>query len=303
MFNSNVNFLTEEFLIDEDPLDVFTEEVKPEQPEINGDEAPPNLAGHMFGGYHENDLISGMAALMVQQHQLIQKARIMESKKAGDDEFGRFAEELLPFLDNFNHVLDKAREHEGSQEIENWLKSVEALYYRITSLLDSFDFRFVSALGKPVDLDFQEVIEHRPTDQDQNDTVIHEVQRAAVLRGRLLREAKVVVACNEADEEDPGELEPDLPGSGNTGLSDEGSAAETTAKPVGQGGPDHPGRPDISVVDTGDDTTPPVETAPQDLMEDSVSENEAGKDDTCQKQEDQSGLKNKDGTDPFGFLS
>jgi len=274
MPNSNVNFLTEEFLIDEEPLDVFTEEVKPEPSEVTGGEAPPSLAGHMFGAYQENDLISGMVGLMIQQHQLIQKARMMESKRGGDDEFGRFAEELLPFLDNFNHVLDKAREHEGSQEIDNWLKSVETLYYRITSLLDSFDFRFVSALGKPVDLDFQEVVEHRPTDQDKNDTVIHEIQRAAVLRGRLLREAKVVVACNETDEEDIGELAPDLPETGGAGLNAGDRAAENAGEPVGQEGPIHLDRPDMPGVETGDNGTPAVETAPQDPVEDLASENE-----------------------------
>jgi molecular chaperone GrpE (heat shock protein) len=202
MYQLNVKLLADEFQIDEELLEVFTEDVESVKPKKTDDEESSDTVSHLFNAYKGNDLISEMATLMIQQHELIQKAKLMELNRSGDDEFGRFVRQLLPFLDNFNHVLDKAREHEGSDEIQNWLKSVEALYYRITSLLDSFELRFVSALGKPVNLDFQEVIEYRTTDQYKNDAVIHEIQRAAVFRGRLLREAKVVVAYNEDVEEE-----------------------------------------------------------------------------------------------------
>lgn len=107
--------------------------------------------------------------------------------------------QVLPFLDNYAHLLDLAREHPPSEEITNWLRSVEALYFRIVNLLESYGLRFINSIGKVVDLDYHEVIDYRPTLQHPHNTIIKELQKGVVFRGRLLRDAKVVVACNTSD--------------------------------------------------------------------------------------------------------
>jgi molecular chaperone GrpE (heat shock protein) len=51
--------------------------------------------------------------------------------------------------------------------------------------------------GKLVNFDIHDVVEYRRTNQYPHNTVIKELQKGVVFRDRLLREAKVVVACNE----------------------------------------------------------------------------------------------------------
>lgn len=181
-------FAEEEFIIDQAPEPVHLEE-RPS----DGSAAPSEAAGE---GAKPQDLFSQMDALLVEQVRLAEKARHLEMKGAGNDEFGRFAKQLLPFLDNFSHVLDLARERPPSEELNAWLKSVESLYSRITSLLEQYDLRFVNSIGKVVNLDIHEVIDYRFTDQFPHNTVIKEVAKGVVFRGHLLRDAKVVVACN-----------------------------------------------------------------------------------------------------------
>lgn len=145
----------------------------------------------------QRDLLTQLADIMLEQVKLADKARRLEARGAGDDEFGRFVRQALPFLDNFARLLDMAREYPASEELNNWLKSVEALYFRLVNLLESFGLVFINSIGKPVDLDFHEVVEYRNTREHSHNTVIRELQKGIVFRGRLIRDAKVVVACNQ----------------------------------------------------------------------------------------------------------
>lgn len=185
----------EEFVIDEKPLAVLHwVAIKP----------PPEEAMSMaasteryFGGSRRQDLLSQLSAMMVEQVMLADRARKLEQRGAGDDEFGRFVRAALPFLDNFARLLDLAREHPPSEEVTSWLASVEGLYFRIVRLLEEYGLRFINSVGKPVDLDYHEVVEYRPSDQYPHDLVVKELQKGVVFRNRLIRDAKVVVACNE----------------------------------------------------------------------------------------------------------
>ncbi|HOR29183.1 MAG TPA: nucleotide exchange factor GrpE [Candidatus Sumerlaeota bacterium] len=162
------------------------EEVEEEQPE--GQHQPPS----------QRDLLTQMTELLAEQARLELKTRQLEMNAgAGDDEFGRFVRQLLPFVDNYSHLLDMAREQSHDPELDAWLRNIEALYFRIIRLLEDFGLRFISSVGKQVDLDYQEVVEYRRTDEYPHNTVIRELQKGAVFRGKLLRDAKVVVACNE----------------------------------------------------------------------------------------------------------
>ena len=58
-------------------------------------------------------------------------------------------------------------------------------------------------MGKKVDLNLHEVVEYRASADHPNDTVIGERQKGYVLRGKLLRDAKVVVAYNERSNNRP----------------------------------------------------------------------------------------------------
>lgn len=186
----------QEFVIDEKPVPVFTPD--PAEQQAAEDRSALNPLEELYGGFKGQDLLSQMAFLLLEQVRLAEKARQLENSRAGDDEFGRFVRQILPFLDNFSRLLDMVREHPPSEEVNNWLKSVEALYYRIVNLLESYGLRFINSIGKVVDLNYHEVVDYRTTNQYPHNTIMKEMQKGVVFRGRLIRDAKVVVACNES---------------------------------------------------------------------------------------------------------
>ena len=192
------NMFPEEFTIDQSPEPVYAPlEQDSEKANDTADERQERFSfEEMFRGNTSQDLLSQMSALLMEQVRLAERARQLEMKGAGNDEFGRFTKQVLPFLDNFSRLLEMAREYPPSEEITNWLKSVEELYFRIINLLESYDLRFINSLGKVVNLDIHEVIDYRFTDQFPHNTVIKDVQKGVVFRGHLIRDAKVVVACN-----------------------------------------------------------------------------------------------------------
>lgn len=188
MWSWKQRLLPDEFVIDEQPLEVY----RPEDAAVAvadppGDDPLPSA----------QDLLTQVMQILVSQDELARKAKYLETRQGGNDEFGRFVRHMLPFLDNFSHLLDLARQHPPSEEMTNWLKGVEALYFRIVSLMESYDLRFINSAGKLVNLDIHDVVEYRRTSQYPHNTIIKELQKGVVFRDRLLREAKVVVACNE----------------------------------------------------------------------------------------------------------
>lgn len=146
------------------------------------------------------DLLSQMSQLLIEQVRLSERAHQAERTQAHNNEIDRLIRQSLPFLDNFNHLLVMAREHPPSEELNNWLRNVEALYYRITSLYEEFGLKFINSVGKPVDLNYHEVVEYRTTTKHPHHTVIKELQKGAVLKDRLLRDARVIVARNPRQE-------------------------------------------------------------------------------------------------------
>lgn len=196
LWNWKERLMPAEFVIDEQPLEVF----RPGDDaaiEVAEDKIEDSAPLEIMSATQAQDMLTQVMQILVDQDELARKARYLETRQGGNDEFGRFVRNLLPFLDNFAHLLDLARQHPPSEEMTNWLKGVEALYFRIVSLMESYDLRFINSAGKLVNFDIHDVVEYRRTDQYPHNTIIKELQKGVVFRDRLLREAKVVVACNE----------------------------------------------------------------------------------------------------------
>lgn len=104
---------------------------------------------------------------------------------------------MLPTLDGFDRVLHLGRSYPQSDIIDNWLKSVESIYFRLLTMLENYGLFQMHVVGSKVDLNLHEVVEYRPSSNHVNDTVISERQKGYILHGKLLRDAKVVVAYNE----------------------------------------------------------------------------------------------------------
>jgi molecular chaperone GrpE (heat shock protein) len=168
-----------EFEIDERPVPVVTQELAASD------------------GPGVSDFLGQLTALMAENEKLAVTTRLLEREKGESDEMPSFVKRVLPVLDGFERILEMGREHAEDAAIMNWLQSLESLYYRFRNLLEKYGLFGVEAVGQPVNLDLHEVVEYRYSPDHEPDTVIAVRQRGYVFRGRLLRDAQVVVARDE----------------------------------------------------------------------------------------------------------
>ena len=152
---------------------------------------------HFAGEEQDRGLLASISVLMRENERLADVAEELRNRSESPQELERFMKSLLPTLDSFDRVLSLARSYPKSEEIDNWLKSVESINYRLLTMLEGYGLIQLKTVGTPVNLDLHEVVEYRPSEDHPNDVVISERQKGYVLRGKLLRDAKVVVAYNE----------------------------------------------------------------------------------------------------------
>jgi molecular chaperone GrpE len=168
-----------EFVIDERPVAVA--ERSPRAADTSGGE----------------DLVEQLSALFAENERLTATAKLLERAKGDSDEVESMIRRMLPVLDGFERILTTGREFPDDHPITNWLRSVEGLYFRLKNLLEKSGLFGIEVVGQPVNLDLHEVVEYRCSPDHKPDTVIAVRHRGYVFRGRLIREAQVVVAANE----------------------------------------------------------------------------------------------------------
>jgi len=164
------------------------------------DERPVALAGRNVAPTERadgEDLIGQLSALLVENEQLAVTANLLEREKGGSDEMESLMRRILPVLDGFERILEVGRDFPDDHVITNWLRSVEGLYFRLKNLLEKVGMFGIEAVGQPVNLDLHEVVEYRCSPDHEPDTVIAVRQRGYAFRGRLVRDAQVVVAASE----------------------------------------------------------------------------------------------------------
>lgn len=110
-------------------------------------------------------------------------------------EFTEYAAEqavkaMLPILDDFERALKVE-----SADAE-YAKGVGLIYNRMFDALKKLGLEPVESLGKPFDPNFHHAIELVPTTEEEDQTVLDELQRGYTFKGRLLRAAMVRVASN-----------------------------------------------------------------------------------------------------------
>lgn len=179
MWNRVVDWLfADTFLIDETPLSVMTQ-----------------ARGEGEAGA-ARDMMETIAHILREREALELRARELESQ-AGDPEAEfRMMRQMLPVLDAMERVMECGRDCPPSPELDNWLKSVETVYFRLLKTLRRLGLEPLECAGKPVDLDTQEVVEYIPSTEYGHNFVVSERAKGYRFKGRLLRDAKVVVAYN-----------------------------------------------------------------------------------------------------------
>lgn len=148
------------------------------------------------GEHHPEDLMTQICSIMVENERLLDIKKELEARSSNSEAVEQIIKRLLPLVDGFERVLGLARQYPPSVEIDNWLKSVETIYYRMFEIFEKYGLKTLDTIGKPVNLDFHDVVEYRPTTEYPNEVVICERQKGYMLNGKLIRDAKVVVAYN-----------------------------------------------------------------------------------------------------------
>lgn len=94
----------------------------------------------------------------------------------------------LPILDDFERAL--------KQECADpeYAKGIALIYQRLFDTLKKLGLEPVEALGKPFDPNFHHAIEMVPTEDAEEHTVIDDLLRGYLFKGRLLRASMVRVA-------------------------------------------------------------------------------------------------------------
>jgi molecular chaperone GrpE len=111
--------------------------------------------------------------------------------------------DLLPTVDNLDRAIDHARTSEDG-DLENLLQGVELVRRELLAALAKHGVVLIEAVGKVFDPAHHEAMAQAPDASVAPNTVIEELQKGYLLRGRLLRPSRVVVA-RAPDEEDGAE--------------------------------------------------------------------------------------------------
>ena len=147
-------------------------------------------------GSEQEDLISLISKVMVENERLQDLRTELESRVDSPEQMENFMKKLIPTLDGFERIMDLAHEYPPSKELDNWFKSMETVYFRFFNLLEKYGLKPLDTIGKPVNLNYHDVVEYRATLNYQPDIVISERQKGYLFMNKLIRDAKVVVAYN-----------------------------------------------------------------------------------------------------------
>lgn len=114
---------------------------------------------------------------------------------ASDHEMRQIAKGLLPGMDAIDRIVEAAEQVDRTDEFfTNWLISIKALQVRFRRILEDIGVVAISAVGSEVNLEIHDVVAVVPAGEFPPDTIVKEQQTGYYFRGKLLRDAKVVVA-------------------------------------------------------------------------------------------------------------
>ena len=145
------------------------------------------------------DLLTQISAMMLEQERLELLANELRQRgdQTSEEKLIHLFKMMLTVLDGFDRLTQFAMKQPPSEEVQNWLKSIASMQSRMTKSLESFGLRSMDPIGKPVNLNKHEVVEIVRTDSMPDETVVEVRQKGYVFNGRVLRDARVVVAKNE----------------------------------------------------------------------------------------------------------
>lgn len=117
------------------------------------------------------------------------------------EEFVRFSNEtmmrgLLPILDNFERAIAHA-DAAGEPANSPLREGVLLIKKQLADFLVQQGLSRIESVGKPFDPHVHEAMGHVETEEHPDETVVEEYESGYLLKGRLLRPAKVRIARNQ----------------------------------------------------------------------------------------------------------
>ena len=103
----------------------------------------------------------------------------------------KLIEEILPVVDNFDRALGHSA---GSENVESLRQGIALISGQIAALLKKFGLQEVKAAGVKFDPSMHHAISEEDSNDSEPGTVVKEIQKGYLLKGRLLRPAMVAVA-------------------------------------------------------------------------------------------------------------
>ena len=145
----------------------------------------------------EEDLLTIIGELLSDREGLLSLNKQLKSGRSQENDLDHLVHRFITFFDSFERILYLGRSGPETEFMDNWLKAVETLYFRMKDMFEQRGLVEIKCLGKTVDLDYHEVVEMRHSVDHPTDTVIAERQKGYIYKGKVLRDAQVVVATNE----------------------------------------------------------------------------------------------------------
>ncbi|MDI6839807.1 MAG: nucleotide exchange factor GrpE [bacterium] len=107
--------------------------------------------------------------------------------------------ELIPVLDNFERGLSSLRDIK-SDNLDDFYRGIELIYDRFKELLEKEGIKSFSAVGEKFNPARHEAVSVTDSGDCPPDTVVSELCKGYILKDKVIRPAKVVVAKKRNDE-------------------------------------------------------------------------------------------------------
>jgi len=122
----------------------------------------------------------------------IRRRAALDVEKAHKFALEKFANELLPVIDNMDRAVEFAdKENEALKPV---IEGIELTLKSFTDALAKFNVEVVNPQGEKFNAEFHQAMTMQPSEDVEPNTVIAVMQKGYTLNGRLLRPAMVMVS-------------------------------------------------------------------------------------------------------------
>ena len=179
----------------EEQVEAQTEEVQAEAVQSEDVDAIEHIARLEAELAEAKDTIEGQKDSVVRaaaEVDNIRRRAAQDVEKAHKFALEKFANELLPVIDNMDRAIEFAdKENEAIKPV---IEGVELTVKSFTDALAKFNVEVVNPQGEKFNAEFHQAMSMQPSADVEPNTIIAVMQKGYTLNGRLLRPAMVMVS-------------------------------------------------------------------------------------------------------------